>query len=80
MVIIVDTTGITVKRTIDDANHIRIGVTNITFWIDGKARSIKEIVTPYNEFSINDFNDLLKTLRYYELHNAACLINRILGE
>lgn len=35
MIILVDTTGITAKHTINDEDHVRVGVTQISLWVDG---------------------------------------------
>ena len=35
MLIMTDNTGVTIKRRIQDVNHVRIGVTQTAIWVDG---------------------------------------------
>jgi hypothetical protein len=62
MIVMRDTTGITVKRVIQDENHVRIGVTVTTMWVDGKARTIRTIGKPHDEHTLNELSDLLLEL------------------
>ena len=64
MIVITDTTGITVKSTIDDTDHVRIGTTQTACWVDGTRRNIREIGKPHCEFTINELMDLLVELEY----------------
>jgi len=63
MIVIQDTTGITIKKTIDDANHVRIGVTQTVLWVDGVRRNVRDNHKPHCEFTVNELNDLLCELR-----------------
>lgn len=62
MLTIRDTTGVTIKRNIADADHVRIGVLRITLWRGGVARGVRNIGKPHGEFDINDCEDLLAEL------------------
>lgn len=66
MLIMTDTTGVTIKRTIQSANHVRIGVLQTALWVGGVRRSIRETGKPHVEFDINDCNNLLNELEYLE--------------
>jgi hypothetical protein len=61
-IIMRDTTGITIKRTIQSENHVRIGVFDIVLWVDGVRRNVRKIGKPHNEFTINECSDLLEEL------------------
>ena len=61
-IILRDSTGITIKRTIQSENHIRIGVFQTILWVDGVARSVRYNGKPHAEFTINDCTDLLAEL------------------
>lgn len=62
MVIIRDTTGITIKHTIDAMDHVRIGVTQTTLWKDRYRRSVRDNVKPHGEFTLYECQDLLDEL------------------
>jgi hypothetical protein len=66
VIIITDSTGITLKNSIDDSNHVRIGITQISIWVDGTRRNVREIGErygkPWCEFTINELEDLLGEL------------------
>jgi hypothetical protein len=62
MLVMTDRTGITVKNTIDDADHVRIGVTRVTFWVNGEARTLAAIQKPHVEHTVNDLQDMLTEL------------------
>jgi hypothetical protein len=62
MLIIRDTTGVTIKRSIQTADHVRIGVLRITLWRGGVARGVRDIGKPHGDFDINDCADLLTEL------------------
>jgi len=62
MLVITDTTGITVKNTIDDADHVRLGVTLITFWVNGEKRTQSVMSKPHAEHSVNELQDMLSEL------------------
>jgi len=62
MIILVDTTGITVKRTINDADHVRIGVCTTALWINGERRAVRRNNKPHVERDIDDFGDLLQEM------------------
>jgi hypothetical protein len=66
MLIIPDRTGITIKRTIQSENFVRIGVFQTALWVDGVRRSVREIGRPHVEFTINDCTDLLEELEHLE--------------
>lgn len=59
MIVLTDTTGITVKRRIQDRNHVRIGVTETALWYDGTRRSVRDNHKPHCEFTLNELQDLL---------------------
>jgi hypothetical protein len=61
-IILRDGTGITIKRTIQSANHVRIGPLQTFLWVDGDRRSVRENTKPHVEFTINDCTDLLAEL------------------
>jgi hypothetical protein len=62
MLIIRDTTGVTIKRAITDADHVRIGVLRIILWRGWAAPRVRAIGKPHGEFSIDDCGDLLAEL------------------
>lgn len=62
MVIMRDTTGITVKRTINDTDHVRIGIFQISLWKNGVRRSIRDLTRPHSEVTMNECQDLLSEL------------------
>jgi hypothetical protein len=62
MLIIRDTTGVTIKRSIQTADHVRIGVLEITLWRGGVARGVRSVGRPHGEFDLNDCEDLLAEL------------------
>lgn len=66
MLIIQDTTGITIKRRIQDSNHVRIGVTQTAMWLMGARRFVRENGKPHCEFTLNECEDLLKEMEYQE--------------
>ena len=71
MICITDSTGVTVKSRIQDENHVRIGITQISLWVDGTRRSVRDIaakviVKPWCEFTINEMEDLLGELHELE--------------
>ena len=73
MICITDSTGITLKHTIDDSDHVRIGILQISLWVDGIRRSVRNIGEQYGkpgcEFTLNELSDLLSELR--ELQKCA---------
>jgi hypothetical protein len=62
MLIIRDTTGVTIKRAITDADHVRIGVLQTILWRGGAARGVRATGKPHGEFDLNDCEDLLAEL------------------
>ena len=62
MLIIRNATGVTIKRSIQTKDLVRIGVLQTTLWRDGIARRIKGIGKPHDEFSIGDCAELLAEL------------------
>ena len=62
MLIIRNATGVTIKRSIQTGDLVRIGVLQITLWRDGVARRVKSIGKPHGEFSIDDCAKLLAEL------------------
>jgi hypothetical protein len=62
MLIIQDTTGITIKRTIQSGNHARIGIFETALWVDGVRRSVRRIRKPHVEFTLKDCSNLLDEL------------------
>ena len=62
MLIIRDTTGVTIKRTSGDMDHVRIGVFQTTLWQGGIARRIRYSGKPHGEFDMNDCAKLLTEL------------------
>lgn len=62
MIILKDTTGIIVKRRIQDVNHVRIGVCTTALWFDDCRRSIRNNHKPHCEFTINELQDLLNEI------------------
>ena len=61
-IILRDGTGITIKRTIESENHVRIGVFEIALWVNGFRWYVRKIEKPHVEFTINDCTDLLAEL------------------
>jgi len=62
MIVLTDTTGITIKRFIGDANHARVGILQTALWVDGVRRGIRPIGKPGCEYTMNDCSDLLAEL------------------
>lgn len=65
MLIIRDNMGVTIKRRIQDVNHIRIVATQAALFIDGIPRAWK-IEKPSGEFSLDDCAELLDELEHAE--------------
>lgn len=59
MLVLYDTTGITVKHRIQDYDHVRIGVLQTSIWKSGRRRNIRDNQKPHVEHDGNDFADLL---------------------
>jgi len=70
MLILPDTTGLTIKRKIQDANHVRVGITQTALWVDGVRRSVRENRIVWVELTINDCSDLLEEMEYLERISA----------
>ena len=69
MMIFQDTTGVTIKQTIQSENHVRISTFETCMWIDGVRRSVRNMPfgrKPYVEYTINDCADLLAELHRLE--------------
>ncbi len=68
MLVIRDLIGpyFTIKSTVNDENHVRIGLTVITLWVDGKIRRKKELSKPPVELTLNELSDLLIELKSLE--------------
>jgi len=64
MLILVDTTGTTIKTRVDDENHVRIGIFQTAVWIDGVRRNIRDNRKPHCELTISDCADLYRELVY----------------
>ena len=62
MVILTDSSGVTIKRRIQDANHVRVGILQTALWVDGVRRAVRPTGIPHVEFTINDCTDLLAEL------------------
>jgi hypothetical protein len=61
-----DSTGITVKRCVQDYLHVRIGIFTVSFW--GTYCIYNEpIKKPHDEFTLNELRNLLeKCEKMYE--------------
>ena len=64
MLIYRDTTGITVKRTIDTADHVRVGILGeVRLW---KRETSRHLVTypkkPHDSYTVGELGDLLAQL------------------
>lgn len=70
MIVLRDTTGFTIKRTIDSLSHIRVGVLQIRFFSKDSDRTVRarKIGKPHNEFTLNEIQDLLEELEKIEKH------------
>ncbi len=66
MIIIRDNAGVTIKRRIQGANHVRISVTQTAIWVDGVRRAVRNNGKPYGEFDINECTVLLEELERTE--------------
>jgi hypothetical protein len=66
MLIITDTTGLTIKRTIQSENFVRVGILQTALWVDGTRRNIRPIGKPGCEYTLNDCSDLLAELDHVE--------------
>jgi len=62
MLIIRDATGVTIKRSVQTKDFVRIGALQTTLWRGGIARRVKSIGKPHGEFSIDDCAKLLAEL------------------
>ena len=62
MVILRDGCGMTIKATIGDTDHVRIGIFQTALWRGGVSRQIRNNRKPPGEISINDCMDLLGEL------------------
>lgn len=71
MIIIPDTTGITIKRRIGDADHVRVGILQTALWIDGVRRFIRNNKKPSVELTINECRDLMEELEHQKRMVAA---------
>ena len=66
MIILPDTTGLTIKSTIQDENHVRLDNNNVRFWVCGSCQEVEGLDKPWTEQSINDCHDYLTRLRAWE--------------
>lgn len=66
MLILPDTTGITIKRTIQSEDYVRVGIFQSALWVGGVRRSVRILTKPSVEFTINDCSDLLEELECLE--------------
>ena len=70
MIVLTDSTGVTVKSTVNNADHVRIGITQISLWVNGTRRSVRNIGERYGkpgcEFTLNELSDLLSELRHVQ--------------
>lgn len=66
MIVITDSTGVTIKKRINDSDHVRIGITQIALWVDGTRRAVRDIGERYGkprcELTLNELSDLLAKL------------------
>jgi hypothetical protein len=65
MIILTDTTGITIKRCIDDTQYVRLSLFHIRFFnFPSYEGCMKELPLekPHNEFSISEMEELLNKL------------------
>lgn len=63
MIILRDSIGsLTIKRKIDDADHVRLGIFEVRHWIDGEPRRIAKMTKPPGEFSIDELGDMYDEL------------------
>jgi len=62
MLIMRDSTGVTIKRFVTAADHVRIGVCQTALWKGGVVRGVRDVGKPHGEFDINDCADLLAEL------------------
>lgn len=62
MLILPDTAGITIKRTIQSENYVRIGIFETSLCVDGIRRSVRLLPKSSVEFTIGDCTDLLEEL------------------
>jgi hypothetical protein len=62
MLILTDSSGVTIKRRIQDTNYVRVGIFQTALWVDGVRRAVRPIGKPGYEYSLNDCSDLLTEL------------------
>lgn len=62
MLIIRDTTGVTVKRRIQDCDHVRFGVTEACEWVNGIRRNVRPMPKPHGEITIDECKDALEQM------------------
>jgi hypothetical protein len=59
MLIHYDTTGLTVKRSLDTAEHVRLGVTEINIFKNDRRYRIGPMMKPHDQYTVGELGDLL---------------------
>lgn len=66
LLIIEDISGLTIKRTIEDQDYVRVGITQVSLWKNGQKRNVRDIGKTFGKpsckFTINECHDLLVEL------------------
>lgn len=61
MIITIDTVGVTVKRHVNAADHVRLGVFKIALWKNGNGRP-RDIGKPALEHTLLELRGLLEEM------------------
>lgn len=73
MIVLTDTTGITIKSRIQDISHVRIGLTEIMYWVSGyeRVRSVWPLTKPHDQLTLEELGEKLLNLQMFQrLHNV----------
>jgi hypothetical protein len=70
MIVLTDSSGLTIKRRIQDVNYVRVGILQTALWVDGVRRKVRDVGKPGCEYTLNDCSDLLAELDHVERMTA----------
>ena len=67
MIILTDTSGLTIKEIIQENDHVRINETGMSFWVNDERQRVTTLDKPYVELTLNDFQDALDEMRELQI-------------
>ena len=62
MIVTTDSIGVTVQNNTTSLDRVRIGVTLVTFYVNGKQRRQREGKKPHDSYNVGDLQRLLREL------------------